>query len=414
MAKFTHLHVHTYYSILDGMSTISGLVKRCLETGMNSMAITDHGNMFGIKEFFDFVDKHNKSVKGEIKDMEKELEELQTQPDSTSVETERAPSQEHVQSQEEQQKIEECRAKIEAAKQRVFKPIFGCEAYVAKETKTNPEGSRLICTGKENGYGNHLILLAKNEIGYHNLCKIISAGWTEGYHYKPRIDHQLLEQYHEGLIVCSACLAGEVPRALANGEYEKAKQIVLWYKSIFGEDYYLELQRHETDKPGGDKEVYEHQKVVNVGLQKLAVETGVKLIATNDVHFVLEEHGEAHDHLICLSTGKKLDDADRLHYTKQEWLKSPGEMEAIFADVPEALANTQEIVDKVEVYKLKHDPIMPMFDIPKEFGTVEEYKERFSEEDLKAEFEADAEGAGRIQKLGGLERVYRIKLESDY
>ena len=391
MTKFTHLHVHTYYSILDGMSTISGLVKRCLETGMNSMAVTDHGNMFGIKEFFDFVDKHNKSVKGEIKELEKELEGL-TEAD----------------------KQEECRAKIATAQWRVFKPIFGCEAYVAKVTKTNPEGIRTICTGKENGYGNHLILLAKNETGYHNLCKIISAGWTEGYHYKPRIDHQLLEQYHEGLIVCSACLAGEVPRALANGEYEKARQIVLWYKSVFGEDYYLELQRHKTDKPGGDKEVYEHQKVVNESLIKLAEETGVKLIATNDVHFVMEEHGEAHDHLICLSTGKKLDDADRLHYTKQEWLKSPEEMEAIFSDVPEALANTQEIVDKVEVYKLKHDPIMPMFDIPKEFGSVEEYKQRFSEEDLKAEFEADAEGAGRIQKLGGLERVYRIKLESDY
>lgn len=391
MTKFTHLHVHTYYSILDGMSTISGLVKRCLATGMNSMAITDHGNMFGIKEFFDYVDKHNKSVKGEIKDLEKELETL-----------------------EDAGKKEECRAKIAAAKQRVFKPIFGCEAYVAKETKTNPTGSRKICTGKENGYGNHLVLLAKNETGYHNLCKIVSAGWTEGYHYKPRIDHELLEQYHEGLIVCSACLAGEVPRAISNGEYEKAKQIVLWYKNIFGEDYYLELQRHETDKPGGDKEVYEHQKVVNAGLLKLASETGVKLIATNDVHFVMEEHGEAHDHLICLSTGKKLSDVDRLHYTKQEWLKSPEEMEAIFSDVPEALANTQEIVDKVDTYKLKHDPIMPMFDIPVSFGTVEEYKERFSEEDLKAEFESDAEGAGRIEKLGGLERVYRIKLEADY
>ena len=391
MAKFTHLHVHTYYSILDGMSTIPGLVKRCLATGMNSMAITDHGNMFGIKEFFDFVDKHNKSVKGEIKDLEKELETL---------------------TEAEQQ--EECRGKIEAAKQRVFKPIFGCEAYVAKETKTNPNGSRKICTGKENGYGNHLILLAKNETGYHNLCKIISSGWTEGYHYKPRIDHELLELYHEGLIVCSACLAGEVPRALSNGDYEKAKQLVMWYKSIFGEDYYLEMQRHQTDKPGGDTEVYEHQKVVNEGLLKLAAETGVKLIATNDVHFVLEEHGEAHDHLICLSTGKKLNDADRLHYTKQEWLKSPEEMETIFSDVPEALANTQEIVDKVEVFKLKHDPIMPMFDIPESFGTVEEYKQRFTEDDLKAEFEGDAEGAGRIQKLGGLERAYRIKLESDY
>ena len=132
MAKFTHLHVHTYYSILDGMSTISGLVKRCLETGMNSMAVTDHGNMFGIKEFFDFVDKHNKSVKGDIKELEKDLETLQKQLDSESiVETERAPSQERVPSQEIQQKIAECRAKLEAAKQRVFKPIFGCEAYVA-------------------------------------------------------------------------------------------------------------------------------------------------------------------------------------------------------------------------------------------------------------------------------------------
>ncbi|MBO6051957.1 MAG: DNA polymerase III subunit alpha [Bacteroidales bacterium] len=424
MAKFTHLHVHTYYSILDGMSTIPGLVKRCLETGMNSMAITDHGNMFGIKEFFDFVDKHNKSVKGEVKELEKELEELQKQSvpevkgeaaegveganEPADAETAQTPSQEIL------QKMEECRAKLEAAKQRVFKPIFGCEAYVAKETKTNPTGSRTVCTGKENGYGNHLVLLAKNETGYHNLCKIISAGWTDGYHYKPRIDHELLEKYHEGLIVSSACLAGEVPRAISNGEYEKAKQIILWYKNIFGEDYYLELQRHETDKPGGDKDVYAHQKVVNEALLKLAVETGVKLIATNDVHFVLEEHGEAHDHLICLSTGKKMSDTDRLHYTKQEWLKSPEEMEAIFADVPEALANTQEIVDKVESFKLKHDPIMPEFDIPESFGTVEQYKERFTEEDLKAEFESDAEGAGRIQKLGGIERVYRIKLEADY
>ena len=432
MAKFTHLHVHTYYSILDGISTISGLVKRCLETGMNSMAITDHGNMFGIKEFFDCVDKHNGSVKGEIKDLEKELETLKKQlepevktevkdadnaeePNSVGeVGQDSASSQNCVPSQELQQKIAECSAKIEATKQKVFKPIFGCEVYVAKETKSNPNGSRLVCTGKENGNGNHLILLAKNETGYHNLCKLVSAGWMDGYYYKPRIDHELLEQYHEGLIVCSACLAGEVPRALYNGDYEKAKQIVLWYKSVFGEDYYLELQRHQTDKPGGDKDVYEHQKVVNELLLKLALETNVKLIATNDVHFVLEEHGEAHDHLICLSTGKKLSDTDRLHYTKQEWLKSPEEMESIFADVPEALANTQEIVDKVEFYKLKHTAIMPKFDIPVEFGTVEEYMERFSEEDLKAEFEGDADGAGRIQTLGGLEKVYRIKLESDY
>ena len=246
MAKFTHLHVHTYYSILDGMSTISGLVKRCLETGMNSMAITDHGNMFGIKEFFDYVDKNNSPVKGEIKDLEKELEKLQkqleaegkTEVDGTKNTEDSKPvgnaEPEHASSLEIQQKIEECRAKIEDDKRKIFKPIFGCEVYVAKETKTNPNGSRLVCTGKENGNGNHLILLAKNETGYHNLCKLVSAGWMEGYYYKPRIDHELLEKYHEGLIVCSDCLAGEVPRALYNGDYNNSQEIVLWYKGIFG------------------------------------------------------------------------------------------------------------------------------------------------------------------------------------
>lgn len=391
MVKFTHLHVHTQYSILDGMSTIPDLVKRCLQTGMNSMAITDHGNMFGIKEFFDYVDKHNGSVKSEIKDIEKELEA------ETDAEKQAA-----------------LQAKISEVKQKIFKPIFGCEVYVAKITKTNPTGDHTNCVGKENGYGNHLVLLAKNETGYHNLCKIVSAAWVDGYHYKPRIDHQLLEQYHEGLIVSSACLAGEVPRAIENQDLKKAKEIILWYKSIFGDDYYLELQRHKTDKPGGDTTVYEKQEMVNKHILELAAETGVKVIATNDVHFVLEEHGEAHDRLICLSTGRKVSDVDRLHYTKQEWLKSPEEMEIVFPDVPEALANTQEIVDKVETYKLKHGPIMPMFDIPEEFGTVEQYKQRFSEDDLRAEFEGDEEGKGRIDKLGGIERVYRIKLEADY
>ena len=344
--------MHTQYSILDGMSAIPALIDKCLANGMNSMAITDHGVMYGIKEFFDVVGKKNGKVKDEIKALEKQLAEL-------TDETEKA----------------DCQQKIDELKQKIFKPIFGCEAYVARVTNTNPTGSRLIKEHKENGSGYHLILLAKNEIGYHNLCKIISQAWIDGKYYRPRIDRELLEQYHEGLIVSSACLAGEVPRNITNGQYEKAKDAVMWFKSIFGDDYYLEIQRHKTDKPGGDRTVYEQQKVANEGILRLAAETNTKVIATNDVHFVNEEDGEAHDRLICLSTGKKYDDTDRMHYTKQEWLKTPEEMEAIFSDVPEALATTQEIADKVEVYALKHAPIMPMFEIPEEFGTVESYKQ---------------------------------------
>ncbi|MBO7649015.1 MAG: DNA polymerase III subunit alpha [Bacteroidales bacterium] len=391
MSTFTHLHVHTQYSILDGMSKIPDLVDKCLDNGMNALAITDHGNMFGIKEFFDYVDKLNG----------KELKHIATLEQNLAVINEKALR-------------EEAEAKLAAARARIFKPIFGCEAYVARKTSTNPEASRLVREQKENGRGYHLVLLAKNETGYHNLCKMISSAWVDGFYYQARIDRSLLEQYHEGVIVSSACLAGEIPTALKNGDYEKAKEAVLWYKSIFGDDYYLEVQRHQTDKPGGDRTVYEQQKIVNEGILRLAAETGTKVIATNDAHFVNEEDAEAHDRLICLSTGKLYTDTDRLHYTKQEWLKTPDEMAAIFADIPEVLANTQEIVDKVETFKLKHPPIMPVFDIPQEFGTVESYKEQFSHEDLEKEFEADKEGQGRIQRLGGYDRVYRIKLESDY
>jgi DNA polymerase III subunit alpha len=389
--QFTHLHVHTEYSLLDGMSTIPGLVEKCLRNGMNAMAVTDHGNMFGIKEFFNYVDKKNKECQEEIGELEEAMLEM-------TDESERQQQQE----------------KLAQARSRIFKPIFGCEAYVARQTKSNPTGSRFVHENKENYSGYHLVLLAKNEKGYHSLCKLISYAWIEGRYVKPRIDRELLEKYHEGLIVSSACLAGEVPKALLNNDYEKAKKAVEWYKNLFGDDYYLELQRHKTDKPGGDTSVYEQQEIVNQGILRLAAETGVKVIATNDVHFVEEDDAEAHDRLICLSTGKKLNDADRLHYTKQEWLKSPEEMAELFADIPEALANTREIVDKVETYKLKHGPIMPVFDIPEAFGTLASYKERFSEEDLKKEFEPDEEGKGRIEKLGGYERVYRIKLESDY
>ncbi len=373
------------------MSKIPDLVDKCLDNGMNALAITDHGNMFGIKEFFDYVDKLNGKTLKHIATLEQNLAVIN-----------------------EKGLREEAEAKLAAAHARIFKPIFGCEAYVARQTSTNPSASRLVREQKENGRGYHLVLLAKNETGYHNLCKMISSAWVDGFYYQARIDRSLLEQYHEGVIVSSACLAGEIPSALKNGDYEKAKQAVLWYKGIFGDDYYLEVQRHQTDKPGGDRSVYEQQKIVNEGILRLAAETGTKVIATNDAHFVNEEDAEAHDRLICLSTGKLYTDTDRLHYTKQEWLKTPDEMAAIFADIPEVLANTQEIVDKVETFKLKHPPIMPVFDIPQEFGTVESYTQQYSHEDLEKEFEADKDGEGRIQRLGGYERVYRIKLESDY
>ena len=391
MTQFTHLHVHTQYSVQDGMTTIPGMVDKCLANGMNAIAVTDHGNMFGIKEFFDYVDKKNGKTRDEIAKLEKEL---------AGVTDEAARA--------------ELEGKLAEARARIFKPIFGCEAYVARQTPSNPEGSRLVKDQKENRSGHHLVLLAKNETGYHNLCKMISSAWIDGFYYTSRIDHALLEQYHEGIIVSSACLAGEIPRALLANDYEKAKRAVLWFKNLFGDDFYLELQRHRTDKPGGDRNVFEQQQVVNEGILRLAEETGTKVIATNDVHFLDEGDAEAHDHLICLWNGKKIYEQDRLHYTKQEWLKTPDEMAAIFADVPEALANTQEIVDKVEHFKLKHAPIMPVFEIPESFGTVESYKQQFSHEDLEREFEADEEGKGRIQRLGGYDRVYRIKLESDY
>ncbi|MBR4136550.1 MAG: DNA polymerase III subunit alpha [Bacteroidales bacterium] len=391
MSNFTHLHVHTQYSILDGMSSISGLVEKCRATGMQAIAITDHGVMYGIKEFYDYVKKTNGKVKDKIKELEEKLGTL-----------------------EDEQAKAECQQQLEAERKKIIKPIFGCEAYVAKKTPTNPTGDHTVREHKENGYGEHLILLAKNETGYHNLCKMISLAWIEGFFYKARIDHEMLEKYHEGIIVSSACLAGEIPQQLLSGHYEKAKESALWFKSVFGEDYYLELQRHETHVPGGDQTTYEHQKIVNEQLIRLSAETGIKLIATNDVHFVDETDAEAHDRLICVNTASRIDDADRLHYTKQEWLKTPEEMEAIFGDIPEALSNTQEIVDKVETFALQHAPIMPKFDIPEDFGTVESYKERFTEEDLRAEFESGEGGEGRIAKLGGLEQVYRIKLEADY
>ena len=390
---FTHLHVHSHYSMLDGMSKVPDLVAKCKKNGMYSLALTDHGNMFGIKDFADTVNKEN----GKVKDAIKEQEAILKKEDGT--EEEKAAAQ----------------AEIDKLKGQFFKPIFGIETYCAPVSIDKRDGRQ------DRGY--HLILLAKNKTGYHSLCKLSSIAYTEGFYYNPRIDHSLLEKYHEGLICSSACLAGEVQQKIMNADFKGAEESVQWFKNLFGDDYYIEIQRHKTDKPGGDTEVYERQKEVNKILLDLAKKYDIKVIATNDVHFVEEEHGEAHDRLICLSTGKDLDDPTRMHYTKQEWLKTPAEMGRIFSDHPEALENTQEIVDKVETYSIDSDPIMPKFPIPEDFGTEEEYRKKFTEEDLFNEFTRDEHGnvvmsqeeaEKKVKKLGGYDRLYRIKLEADY
>jgi len=390
---FTHLHVHSHYSMLDGMSKVPDLVAKCKKNGMYSLALTDHGNMFGIKDFADTVNKEN----GKVKDAIKEQQAIIGKPESTDEEKIAAQEQ------------------IEKLNKQFFKPIFGIETYCAPISIDKRDGRQ------DRGW--HLILLAKNKTGYHSLCKLSSIAYTEGFYYNPRIDHRLLEKYHDGLICSSACLAGEVPQKIMNGDMKGAEESIQWFKSLFGDDYYLEVQRHKTDKPGGDTEVYERQKEVNKIIFDLAKKYDVKVIATNDVHFVEEEHGEAHDRLICLSTGKDLDDPTRMHYTKQEWLKTPEEMGRIFSDHPEVLENTQEIVDKVETYSIDSDPIMPKFPIPEDFGTEEEYRQKYTEEDLFNEFTRDEHGnvvmsqeeaEKKVKKLGGYDRLYRIKLEADY
>ena len=371
MQDFVHLHVHTYFSILDGQANIKKLVDKAVGNGMRGMAITDHGNMMGIKEFFDYC----KKVNGKRKENGEEP----------------------------------------------FKPIFGCEMYVVRNNR------RLTDRDKEKGdsRGNHLIVLAKNKKGYHNLIKLVSKAWIDGFYGCPRTDHVELEKYHEGLIVCSACIAGEVPERILRDDEEGAEKALLWYKQVFGEDYYLELQRHEVRNPNirANRETYPLQQRANSKLIELARKHNVKLICSNDCHFVDEENAEAHDRLLCLSTGKDLNDPTRMLYSKQEWFKTREEMNEIFADIPEALANTCEILDKVEAYNINHDPVMPVFPIPSDFGTEEEYRQRITEKELYDEFTSDENGknqlppdAGesKIKKLGGYDRLYRIKFEADY
>jgi DNA polymerase-3 subunit alpha len=306
MTAFAHLHVHTQYSILDGASNISSLIDKAKELGMSSIAITDHGNMFGVKEF------HN------------------------------------------------------AATKKGVKPILGCEIYVAKRSIEETKE-------KEDRSGDHLILLAKNLTGYKNLIKLISIAWIRGFYYKPRVDKQLLSKYHEGLIASSACIAGEVQDEILNGTIQGAEKALKSYLDIFGDDFYLEIQRHETYDPNADRNAFPLQQKVIEAFKKLAVKFNVKIIATNDIHFINAEDAEAHDRLICLNTAKDLDDPTRLRYSKQEYLKSEEEMRKIFSDIPEAIDNVAGLVEKIENYKLDSDPIMPVFDLPEGFSNDDEY-----------------------------------------
>ena len=369
MEDFIHLHVHTYYSILDGQSPVQKIVDKDVANGMRGMAITDHGNMFGVKELYNYCNKINGKLKEEGKEP--------------------------------------------------FKPIFGCEMYVAHHRKSD----RVKEKGDMGGY--HLIVLAKNYNGYKNLIKLVSRAWVDGYYMRPRTDREDLEKYHEDLIVCSACIAGEVPSKILKGDMAGAREALEWYKRVFGDDYYLELQRHEVKDPHqrANRETFPLQQRANKELISLAHEYGIKLVCTNDCHFVDQENAEAHDHLLCLATGKDLDDPNRMLYSKQEWFKTREEMNAIFSDVPEALSNTLEILDKVEFYSIDHAPIMPFFPIPEEFGTEEETRKRISPEQLFREFTTDENGneimshedaEKKIKKLGGLDKLYRIKFEADY
>ena len=369
MEDFIHLHVHTYYSLLDGQSPVEKLVDKAIANGMRGMAITDHGNMFGVKELFNYCNKVNGKLKKEGKEP--------------------------------------------------FKPIFGCEMYVAHRKKSD----RVKEKGDMGGY--HLIVLAKNYNGYKNLIKLVSRAWVDGYYMRPRTDREDLEKYHEDLIVCSACIAGEVPAKILKNDIAGAREAIEWYKNLFGDDYYLELQRHEVRDPHqrANRETFPLQQQANKVLMELAKEYGIKLVCTNDCHFVNQDNAEAHDHLLCLATGKDLDDPNRMLYTKQEWFKTREEMNEVFADVPEALSNTLEILDKVEFYSIDHSPIMPFFPIPKEFGTEEDTRKRITPDELFREFTTDENGndimsqeeaESKIKKLGGIDKLYRIKFEADY
>lgn len=337
--SFVQLHVHSEYSILDGASSVSKIVKKAKNDSMPAVALTDHGNMLGIKEF------HAACLKEGIK------------------------------------------------------PLLGCEVYIVEDN--NP-------SLKDNS-NSHLVLIAKNKQGYTNLLKLVSDAYLNGYYYKPRISKKMLEKYSEGLIVSTACLGGDVPKTIMRGELDKTKELIEWYKNLFGEDFYLELQLHPAEDPKRRGEIYENQLKVNKKLIDLAKEHDVKYLATNDVHYVNEEDANAHDILLCLSTGKDFEDPNRMRYTRHEWFKTTKEMQELFKDFPEAIETTVEVAEKVETYELDNNPIMPEYPIPEKFGTEEQFRNKFDETALKEEF-----GEERFEKLGGYESALRIKFEADY
>lgn len=340
---FTHFHVHSQYSILDGAASIPGLIAKAKADGMTALSLTDHGNMFGAKLFYDLCRKHK------------------------------------------------------------IKPIMGCEAYVARISRFNKEKPI-------DRSGEHLIILAKNLQGYRNLTKLASAAYIDGFYYRPRIDKELLEKYHEGLIISSACLGGEICQKIMAGNIEGAEKAAQWYKDLVGGDYYLEVMRHPATDPKQRTEIFDNQQLCNNEIMKIGKKLGIKVIATNDVHFLNEEDAEAHDLLICLNTRKDIDDPTRMRYTRQEWFKTTAEMTDLFRDMPEVISNTQDITGKVEEFELDSNPIMPAFPIPLEFGSEENYSEKFTEEDLKKEF-----GEDRYKKLSGdYKKLLRIKFEADY
>lgn len=338
--QFVHLHLHSEYSVLDGMGKLKDYVAKAIENDMPAMAITDHGNMFGVKEFFKVVKKAEKETGKKLK------------------------------------------------------PIIGCEVYF------NPEG-RFAKRGKENQGANHLILLAKNLEGYYNLVKIVSVGWTEGYYYKPKIDREILEKYHENLICCSACLAGEVPQLILKENYAKAEETALWFKNLFGEDYYFEIQNHKTEIAGLSQEVFEAQQKVNESLYRLGAKLGIKCVATNDCHFVNKEDGPVHDHLICLTTNELVTNEKRLHYTQQEYMKTAEEMAEINPGHPEVISNTLEVAEKVERYSIDRDHVLPIFPLPEGFTDSNDYLRHLVYEGAKMRYKDPA----FIEKHNVYERI---------
>ena len=317
--KFTHLHVHTQFSVLDGLSNIPLMLTKAKEDGMTACAITDHGSMYGVKSFH------------------------------------------------------------QSAKANKIKPIIGCEVYIARRGLERKES-------KIDGSGWHLVLLAKNEAGYKNLMHLVSLGWTQGYYYKPRIDKEVLIKHTNGLIALTACLGGEITNKIVNEGEGQAEEALLEYKEIFGDDLYLEFQRHPTGDPELDRKVFDDQVFVNNILLKFSEKHNIKIVATNDTHFINAEDADAHDRLICIGTGKDFDDPNRLRYTRQEWFKTQEEMKKLFAHLPDAISNSSEIEAKIEFFELDHKPIMPEFEIPSEFADADDYLRHISYEGAEVRY----------------------------